>query len=80
MLRLFIIGVFILIVAIIANFLAIQFGLKTWYDLFSLLNTSGSSALKSLTVVDYLWLFVCYPFVLGIGYWIGDYVHKSIRK
>lgn len=80
MFRLFTISIFILIIAIIANFLAIQFGIKTWYDLFSLINTSDSSALKALSIVDYLWLFICYPMVLGIGYWIGDYIYKSTLK
>ena len=78
MFRLFTIGVFILIIAIIANFLAIQISIKTWYNLLSLLNASGSNAIKALSIVDYLWLFICYPLVLGIGYWIGDKIYKIV--
>ncbi len=78
MIRLYIIGIFILIIAIAANGLVIKLGMTSWYDLFSLLQELGSGAFKQLSVLDYLWLFVGYPLVLGCGYWIGDYVHKLI--
>ncbi|MCA0132881.1 DUF7672 family protein [Winogradskyella alexanderae] len=78
MIRLYIIGLFILIIAIIANGLIIKIGLKSWYDLFALLDKFGTGAFKELSILDYVWLFVGYPLVLGCGYWIGKTLHKLI--
>lgn len=78
MIRLYIIGLAILIIAIIANALAIKVGLKTWYDFLNLLNEQGLCAFNKLNILDYLWLVIVYPSVLGLGYWIGDAVHKTI--
>ena len=80
MLRLYIIGLFILVIAIMANVLIIKIGIKSWYDLFALFDEFGTSALKQLSLIDYLWLFIGYPLVLGCGYWIGNSVHKVIFK
>lgn len=78
MIRLYIIGLAILIIAILANALAIKVDLKTWYDFLNLLNEQGLSAFNKLNILDYLWLVIVYPSVLGLGYWIGDAVHKTI--
>lgn len=78
MIRLYIIGLFILIVAIIANGLVIKIGLKSWYDLFSLLDEFGTSAFNQLSIFDYLWLFIGYPLILSLGYISGDAVYKLI--
>lgn len=72
MIRLYIIGVSILITAIIANGIVIKLGIVSWYDFLNQLSANGFEALKSLNVLDYLWLFVSYPMVLGLGYWIGE--------
>ena len=80
MLRLYIIGLFILIIAIIANGLIIKIEMKSWYDAFALFDEFGTSALKQLSLIDYLWLFIGYPLVLGCAYWIGNSVHKVIFK
>ena len=78
MLRIYIIGITILIIAIIANGIVLKIGIKSWYDFLSLLSNSGISAFSKLSLFDYLWLFVGYPFVLGFGYWIGDEIYKLI--
>lgn len=72
MIRLYIIGLAILIVAILANGIILKLGLKSWYDFIALLTDDGASALNKLGLIDYLWLFFGYPLVLGFGYWIGD--------
>lgn len=72
MIRLYIIGVCILIIAIIANAIIVKIGLKTWYDFIELINSKGTNALTDIGIFDYLWLFVGYPLVLSLGYLIGN--------
>lgn len=71
MIKLYIIGIFILIIAIIANGIIVNLGLKSWYDLIELLNSDGSKAFSKLKILDCIWLFLGYPLVLGSGYFIG---------
>jgi hypothetical protein len=77
MLRIYIIGISILIIAIIANGIVIKLGIKSWYDLIELLQAQGSSAFEKLSVLDYIWLFIAYPLILGFGYWIGDKIYQA---
>ena len=65
-------GLMILIIAILANFLATQLGLKTWYDF---LNQWGNG--DALSLKDGLWLFVLYPLILGCSLLIGNMLWKS---
>jgi hypothetical protein len=78
MLRIYIIGISILIIAIIANGIVMKLGIKSWYDFIELLQTYGSSAFRKLSILDYAWLFVAYPLILGFGYWIGDKIYQVI--
>ena len=71
MIKLYIIGIFILIIAIIANGIIATIGLKSWYDFINLLNSDGLKTFGKLQVLDYLWLFLGYPLILGCGYFIG---------
>jgi hypothetical protein len=71
-LKLYIIGICILIIAIIANVVVINIGLKSWYDFIDLLRNHGSEAFIKLQILDYFWLFLGYPLVLGCGYLIGS--------
>lgn len=78
MLRIYIIGIVILIIAVLANALIVQLGWKSWYNFIQMLSNSGSSAISELSLVDILWLFFGYPFVLGFAYSIGDQLYKLI--
>lgn len=78
MFKLYIIGVSILIIAIIANALVVKIGIKSWYDFIELLNEFGKHAFGKIGIVDYLWLFIGYPFILGFGYWLGSKVHSLL--
>ncbi|WP_370391746.1 hypothetical protein [uncultured Winogradskyella sp.] len=78
MIRLYIIGLSILLTAIIANVLANYLGLKTWYDFLSLLKDSGLAGFKTINVLDYVWLFVGYPLTLGFGYWVGQQIYDIL--
>ena len=76
MIRLYIIGISILIVAILANAVAMRIGLKTWYDFLGQLSENGLAITKSLSVLDFIWLFILYPLCLGLAYWLGDKIYK----
>ncbi|MCB0398191.1 MAG: hypothetical protein KDD26_00945 [Winogradskyella sp.] len=78
MLRLYVIGIAILIIAILANGIIIKLGLKSWYDFIELLSKNGISAFTSLAFIDLIWLFIGYPLILGLGYWLGDKVYSFI--
>lgn len=72
MLRIYIIGISILIIAILANGMAYKIGMASWYDFLKLINEHGWKAFSHLNVLDYLWLFIGYPLTLGFGYYIGE--------
>ena len=73
LIKLYVMGLMILIIAILANFLATQLSLKTWYDF---LNQWGNG--DALSLKDGLWLFVLYPLILGCSLLIGNILWKSI--
>ncbi|OZV69060.1 DUF7672 family protein [Winogradskyella aurantia] len=76
MIRLYLIGLAILIIAIVANAMVIKLGIKSWYDFIEMLTQQGMTAFKNLSIIDYIWLFIGYPMVLGFGYWLGDKIHN----
>jgi hypothetical protein len=78
MLRLYIIGIVVLLVAFAANMLAHVWGVKTWYDLFVLLQEHGWLGLRKLRVKDSIWLFVLYPLILGGGCMAGVWCYKVL--
>ncbi|MDY2587870.1 DUF7672 family protein [Winogradskyella aquimaris] len=78
MLRLYIIGIAILIIAILANGIIIKLGINSWYGFIELMSKQGLSAFNSISIIDALWLFIGYPIVLGLGYWLGDKIYSFI--
>lgn len=78
MVRLYIIGLFILITAILANGIAVKIGIKSWYGFIELWMQEGGSVFSKISVGDILWLFIFYPLILGSGYWIGDKIYHLI--
>jgi hypothetical protein len=66
------IGVGILVVAIIANGLAMAVGWTTWYGFIGAIQEEGMlAALRSAGLPSLLFLFVLYPAILGLtGYWL----------
>ncbi len=59
-------GWIILIAAIIINFLAGVFKIKTWYGFLSLLTeTDLKTAMSNLSVIEALFLFIIYPGLFG---------------
>ncbi|WP_156115492.1 hypothetical protein [Psychroserpens sp. Hel_I_66] len=78
MIKLYIIGICILIIAIIANGVIVKVGLKSWYDFIELLSNNGWNAFIQINIIDYLWLFIGYPLVLSLGYLIGEKLYHAI--
>jgi hypothetical protein len=77
MIRVYFIGLFILITAIIANVIAAKLQLKSWYALLDGL-TNSSSLSDLLTLKDSLWLFILYPLILGLGAVVANLLYLKI--
>ena len=78
MLRLYIIGLSILIIAILANIIAQRLHIMSWYDYLGNISKQGAGALWGMSLIDGLWLFLIYPLFLGLGYLLGDKLYSSI--
>lgn len=78
MMKLYIIGLCILIIAIIANAVMVKIGITSWYDFIKLLSEFGVEAFKKINLFDYVWLFIGYPLVLSLGYVLGNKLYSII--
>jgi hypothetical protein len=76
MIKIFLIGWIILIVAILLNGMISKLGIMGWYDFLNLLVEKGMVIFETMRWKDYLWLFVIYPFLLGLSYKIGEMVMR----
>ena len=56
------IGLIVLLAALAINALATMFGFMNWYQFIS--NPGDAS------IIDYIWLFIGYPFCLGLAVFI----------
>ena len=75
MLRIYIIGLSILVFAIVVNVLVSRLGISTWYDFGQELSKSGANAIKETGVVNLIWLFFLYPICLGLAVIIGEKIY-----
>ncbi len=80
MLRIYVIGLLILIIAIAANVIANAIGISTWYSFIEQIISKGFGAFKEAGFINLLWLFLLYPIILGSGYWIGDITYSLINS
>lgn len=72
-LSIFLIGIIILIGAIIVNVIASILGLETWFSFINLIKNEGlKGAFKEITLISSIYLFLIYPFILGILGWLGS--------
>ena len=80
MIRLYIIGLCILFIAIVANTIANYINLNTWYTFAqeAIQKESIFIALKNQKIEDLIWLFIAYPMILGSGYLIGEKIYSSL--
>ncbi|MGM0439157.1 MAG: DUF7672 family protein [Patescibacteria group bacterium] len=71
LLKIFLIGVWVLILALVANFLAMRFGINTWYGFVNNISDYNLvTAITHQTSLDIIFLFLIYPLILGIPGWV----------
>tara|TARA_B100001250_G_C19302419_1_gene572518 strand:+ start:137 stop:382 length:246 start_codon:yes stop_codon:yes gene_type:complete len=80
MIKLYIIGLSILFIAILANTLANYINLNTWYNFAqeAIQKESILTALQNQKIEDIIWLFIAYPIILGCGYLIGEKINSIL--
>lgn len=78
MVRIYIIGLSILIVAILLNVLVQALGIMGWYEFLTKLQEQGRKVFSAMNFLDYAWLFLLYPMLLGLAYLLGDRIHHLI--
>ena len=78
MLRIYVIGITILFIAIIANVIVEKIDISTWYDFGPKLYSKGFLAIQEAGLLSFLWLFIIYPIILACSYLIGDKLYKII--
>ena len=80
MIRLYIIGLCILFIAILANILANYVNVNTWYGFTqeAIQKENIFLALKNQKIEDLIWLFLIYPITLGSGYLIGEKIYSTL--
>jgi hypothetical protein len=66
MLKIYIIGLIILLAAILFNIVASKLNIMGWYDFLTHLVNQGKSTFSQMRWLDYAWLFLFYPFLLGL--------------
>jgi len=80
MLKIFLSGWMVLLVAIFLNVLVQRFHIMGWYEFLNKLQSIGKVTFSGMTVVDYLWLFLVYPLCLGYAALMGDRLYALIFR
>ena len=76
MLRIYIIGICVLLIAIITNIIVGRLGISTWYDFGPQFFKRGFIVMKEVGLFSSVWLFILYPLVLALGYVVGDKIYS----
>ena len=71
-------GFFILIAAILFNGIIARLGITGWYEFLTGLSEKGSAVVSRLRIIDWLWLFVFYPLLLGLSAVLGEKIHTIL--
>jgi hypothetical protein len=72
MMKMYITGIIVLVAAIILNILIQRLGIMGWYDFLSKIQVRGREVFSEMGPADYAWLFVIYPFTLGLSAYAGE--------
>lgn len=80
MLKVYCIGMIVLLIAILANVLASVSGVMSWYDAITDLQKNGWASLKEWSWKDYLWLILLYPLILGAAGYYGLKLYEVLIK
>jgi len=78
MFKIYFIGFVILLAAILLNGLINKWGIVGWYDFINQLLLQSKQTFRRLTITDYTWLFLLYPFLLGLAAKAGDFLFDWI--
>jgi hypothetical protein len=78
LLKIYIIGLAILSIAIILNGMAAKIGVLSWYDYLKLIMDKKSGT--PIRWLDYAWLYIIYPFLLGVAYKLGEVLYTWITS
>jgi len=70
--KIYFLGLFILVIAIIMNLLASLLGLISWYEFLHGLSSNGLITIKEAGFINCIFLFFIYPFILGLTYLLGE--------
>jgi hypothetical protein len=66
--KIYLVGIIILVAAVLLNVMAGWLGLSTWYSFLQDASQKGvSHAFQGLNALDYLFLFLLYPGLLGLA-------------
>jgi hypothetical protein len=67
-LKIYLAGIAVLIAAVLLNLAAGWLNLSTWYSFLNLVSENGlSQAIQSLRFIDYIFLLLIYPGLLGLA-------------
>lgn len=80
MIKTYISGIIILVAAILMNGTIARFGITGWYEFLTGLSEKGSGMLSQLRIIDWLWLFLFYPLLLGLAAVAGEKIHTLITS
>ena len=78
MIKLYIDGLCILLVAILANLLASKLQVQSWYSFLTEWSEKGGTVWGRLHIWDWLWLFLAYPVLLGLAVPLGRLIAKAL--
>lgn len=80
MIRIYIIGLSILTIALVINFISNQISITNWYNFINSIIEKESvlKALKEEKIISIIWMFFIYPFFLGLGYLIGEKIYNYL--
>ncbi len=78
MLKIYLIGIIILVTAILLNGVINKFGVLGWYDFITLLVDKETAPARKISIIDIFWLFIAYPFLLGLAGVGGNYLYTSL--
>ena len=80
MLKIYLIGIIILVTAILLNGVINKLGVLGWYDFINLLVDKETAPSRKVHILDILWLFIAYPFLLGLAGVGGNYLYTSLLQ
>jgi hypothetical protein len=78
MIKIYLIGIIILVTAILLNGVINKLGVLGWYDFINLLVDKETTPSRKVHILDILWLFIAYPFLLGLAGVGGNYLYTSL--